>query len=99
MGTTTVRQLTLDTSKSKEGWEIVWITQTSSGQLEFEFLNLIFYIGFTKKACQWDSLISGMSLTRVCMTTILWVFKLSKSWLSLWIFNFFSSNLSNILQK
>ena len=80
MGATTVRQLALGNSKSKEGrGDYLDNTKISSRQWEFEFLNVIFYIGFTTQTVpQWDSLISGISLTRICMTSILWVFKLSR---------------------
>ena len=101
MGATTVRQLALGNSKSEEGrGDYLDNTQISSRQWEFEFLNVIFYIGFTTQTVsQWDSLISGISSTRICMTSILWVFKLSRVD---WVYEFrifFSSNLSNILQK
>ena len=48
MGATAVRQLTLDNSKSEEGrGDYSDNTQISSRQREFEFLNVIFYVGFT----------------------------------------------------
>ena len=50
MGATTVRQLTVDNSTSEEGrGNYLDNTQTGSRQWESEFLNLIFYIGFTQK--------------------------------------------------
>ena len=48
MGATTSRQLALDNSKSEEGrGDYLDNTQISSRQWEFEFLNVIVYIGFT----------------------------------------------------
>ena len=48
MGATTVRLLTLDNSKSEEGWgDYLDNTQISSREWEFKILNVIFYIGFT----------------------------------------------------
>ena len=50
MGATTVRQLTLDNSKYKEGrGDYLDDTRISSRQWEFEFLNVIFYTGFAQK--------------------------------------------------
>ena len=48
MEATSVKQLTLDNSKPKEGrGNYLDNTQISSRQWEFKFLNVIFYIGFT----------------------------------------------------
>ena len=100
MGATTIRQLTLNNSNSEEGrGDSFNNTQIGSRQWEFKFMNMIFYIGFTTQKVPEHSLISGISLTRVCMTSILWVYKLSRVD---WVYEFqifFPSNLSNILQK
>ena len=41
---------------------------------EYDFL----YRFYSKGTYLWDSFISGISLTKVCMNLILWVFKLSR---------------------
>ena len=50
MGANTVRQLTLDNSKSEEGQGgYLHNTQITSRQWEFEFFNVVCYIGLTQK--------------------------------------------------
>ena len=48
MGVTTVKQLTLDNSKSEEG-QGNYLDNTHVSSRQWEFLNVIFYIGFTEK--------------------------------------------------
>ena len=93
-------QLTLNNSKSEEGrGDYLDNKQICSRQWEFEFLNVIFYKFCSIRRYQWDSLISGMFSIRVCMEFNFLSIQVIKSQLSLWIFKFFSSKLSNIFQK
>ena len=46
-GATTVKFLI--TQNPKRDKAIIWITEISSRQREFEFLNVIFYVGFAQK--------------------------------------------------
>ena len=97
MGATT--QLTLDNSKSKEWWgDYLDNKQICSRQREIRFLNVIFYRFCSKGTSEIVWFLEYFQQGFV-WSSIFWVFKLSGV---NWVYEFrifFSSNLSNILQK
>ena len=91
-------QLTRNNYKSKKGWG----NYLDNKKFVQDNKSLSFWKWFLQgllRRYHWDSLISGMFSTRVCMKFNFLSIQVIKSQLSLWISKFFSSNLSNTLQK